>query len=1652
MNEMKGVKSLRGSSIKMRKKILIITLCLLLIVSSQLTSILFVSPLTAKAASCGAANYPVCVQDLTQANWIDDTTNGFEVSGPDLSLFKYGNDPNSPVGYYFDADYYATPKSIKISAGEGFAGGIFDLQTLTINTTNVHDEDDIFSLSIQGLDTAGNPKGSPVLFSTVKYQGPVYNIPVNLQGIHAFEITASVKYIERIQAGLWDLVFTQFTIDIPANNPPTVSTGAITASNITATGVTLGWTKAFDDLTAQENLAYRVYQSSSNNMDTVDAIEANGTPLENDYTKDIHSFNVTGLTANTTYYFNIIVQDADGNKSAYTTQQVTTLPLNRPPTSSNGTVNVNEGQVYIFNSASFAFHDEDAGDSLQHIQIVTIPNSGQLYLDDNNNQQMDAGEALSNGATISKVDLDAGKLKYLTENSSSSSFLFIVSDGSDDSSAYTMNLAVSTRPAVTISSAVPSPTNSSPIPISIVFSESVTGFTLGDIAMTNGTVQSLTGGGTLYVAQIVPSADGTVKIQIPENIATTSSGAFNQASIEFEIISDRTPPTDIMLSNSTVQEKKSIGTTVGTLTATDSGGPQAFTYSLVSGDTNFFEIDGNELKTTTVFTYDAKNNYQITIRVTDGAGNIFEKELTIEITKNHPPMGSITINNGAGYTSSTNVILTMTASDTEGEAITMRFSNDGTTWSSWESYASTKSWTLTNGDGSKTIYMQLKDTTDNISNTLSNTIILDTTPPVITGVTNSGVYNADVTISFNEGTATLNGAAFTNGTTISTSGNYTLVVTDSAGNTTTITFAIDKTPPQATEVNIQSNHVDPTKAKIGDTITLTVETDKNIQAPVVTIAENTATVTGAARNWQTTYVIEEGDIEGAVPFTLNFQDLLGNTAIEVTAVTDGSYVIADSTKPALDQVTMTSNNANPAVAKIGDIITVDVVASEDIQLPLVTIQGQPANVHDKDDGDAKTWQASYTLQSGDADGAVYFTIDVQDLAGNLGSQVTEVSAGAIVIIDKNPPQATTYSPAHQAMDIEPTDNLVLTFDKSVVPVAGKNIMIRNASDNQIIETIEATQANVSVADNIVTINPTMDFAYQTMYSIEIEAGAFIDLVGNAYEGIIDHTIWNFTTKAQPTYTVTYVGNGAEGGNVPIDLKQYQSQETITVLGNTGNLVKAGYTFVGWNTKADGKGVMHKAGQTMQMGEEDVVLFALWSKNTIPNNNGGSSTLTSSPDPVTPSDPSHVSIIDPNNLDKVLAQAIVTREDNNGSLIDTINVTANNIDELLQQLMNREDRSFNIVIPDSEPSANETKVILAKEAVERLVEGKLNFGITMGTVKIEVPFTSITDFNEAIYFYITPVKDTSLQNAIEERAQQRNNSQLALMGQPITITTNLQNRDVTLLLPLPINLSSIQQENILVYVEHSNDTVEFLHDGRLVEFDKEQVGVAFDVQHFSTFSLLYREQEDEIEQEPIELERKPAPYIQGYEDGTFRPNAKVTRAQMAAMLARNLSDNHVPAAFQLFYTDIANSWAKNDIEYIRTKGIMHGLGDHSFGPNDSMTRAQMAVIAVRWVNKQCTEMSTALSYCEMTANDTTYTDVASTHWAVNEIERISQMGIMVGSGDGQFKPEEKLTRAQAVKVLNRIFARSISTEEKEQIFKDIPKGHWAFFEIQAATAK
>jgi len=120
------------------------------------------------------------------------------------------------------------------------------------------------------------------------------------------------------------------------------------------------------------------------------------------------------------------------------------------------------------------------------------------------------------------------------------------------------------------------------------------------------------------------------------------------------------------------------------------------------------------------------------IRVEYGDGTIIEytyDDVGNRITvQGQTSSTAITINSGAASTNSTSVTLTLSCSDADG-CSEMQFSNDDVTYSSPEAYATTKAWTLTTGDGTKTVYVKFKDTLGNWSSAYSDTILFDTIPP-----------------------------------------------------------------------------------------------------------------------------------------------------------------------------------------------------------------------------------------------------------------------------------------------------------------------------------------------------------------------------------------------------------------------------------------------------------------------------------------------------------------------------------------------------------------------------------------------------------------------------------------------------------------------------------------------------------------------------------------------------------------------------------------------------------------------------------------------------------------------------------------------------------------------------------------------------------
>jgi len=118
------------------------------------------------------------------------------------------------------------------------------------------------------------------------------------------------------------------------------------------------------------------------------------------------------------------------------------------------------------------------------------------------------------------------------------------------------------------------------------------------------------------------------------------------------------------------------------------------------------------------------------------------------------PQGVIQINNGAAYTNVTTVNLALLATDAGSGISQMRFSNDGNVYSSWEPYATSKSWSLQTGDGVKTVYVQFKDQAD-LTVTAYQNITLDVTLPVANADQNQNVRVGQI-VAFNGSSSTDN--------------------------------------------------------------------------------------------------------------------------------------------------------------------------------------------------------------------------------------------------------------------------------------------------------------------------------------------------------------------------------------------------------------------------------------------------------------------------------------------------------------------------------------------------------------------------------------------------------------------------------------------------------------------------------------------------------------------------------------------------------------------------------------------------------------------------------------------------------------------------------------------------------------------------------
>jgi type II secretory pathway pseudopilin PulG len=189
---------------------------------------------------------------------------------------------------------------------------------------------------------------------------------------------------------------------------------------------------------------------------------------------------------------------------------------------------------------------------------------------------------------------------------------------------------------------------------------------------------------------------------------------------------------------------------------------------------------------TVTHTYAAYQTYTVVNTVTDNAGSVASNSAagctvtTVSpVSGNGGPDGTIKINGDATYTNATAVTLTLTKSAGPNPS-TMTFSNDNVTWLGPYGWATTYTWALSSGDGTKTVYMRLYDSSGKYGAIASDTIILDTVAPATpTGFAKSsttvGVVNTTITFTWNPVGATDLGGYRVYRRLITSTGSYSLV-------------------------------------------------------------------------------------------------------------------------------------------------------------------------------------------------------------------------------------------------------------------------------------------------------------------------------------------------------------------------------------------------------------------------------------------------------------------------------------------------------------------------------------------------------------------------------------------------------------------------------------------------------------------------------------------------------------------------------------------------------------------------------------------------------------------------------------------------------------------------------------------------------------
>ena len=184
------------------------------------------------------------------------------------------------------------------------------------------------------------------------------------------------------------------------------------------------------------------------------------------------------------------------------------------------------------------------------------------------------------------------------------------------------------------------------------------------------------------------------------------------------------------------------------------------------------------------------------------------------------------------------------------------------------------------------------------------------------------------------------------------------------------------------------------------------------------------------------------------------------------------------------------------------------------------------------------------------------------------------------------------------------------------------------------------------------------------------------------------------------------------------------------------------------------------------------------------------------------------------------------------------------------------------------------------------------------------------------------------------------------------------------------------------------------------------------------------------------------YINGYPDGTVQPDGYITREEIAAIIYRIKDNSEYKATGEVFPDVEQERWSASEIECMAEQGVILGYPDGSFKPENNLTRAEFAALIYRFAEIEPEESENPLI------------DLMDTHWAYKEIKALCDEGLVQGYEDGSFRPENNITRAEVMTVINKLLGRCPSEEYVKSLdinpFSDLDIDEWYYTTVLEAT--